>query len=79
MDAETYRQQIKSKAESMGKEVNRLESEVQLEHSMHMEELDDIKATYHKLEKKVINHLHALQRACNDGNNQKQMNIKYIA
>lgn len=62
VEAEAFRLQAKSRAERLEGEAQRLEKELQVENATRDQELQDIRSTYAKLEKKVIVHLQSLQR-----------------
>lgn len=53
---------MKSKAERVEGEFVRIEREMDAEHAAQEQEIDDIKSTYQKLEKKVVNHLQSLRK-----------------
>lgn len=53
---------MKSKAERVEGEAIRIEKEMEAEHLSQEQEIEDIKITYQKLEKKVIHHLQSLRK-----------------
>ncbi len=55
--------QVKAKVERVEGETARLEREMDAEQVEQDQEVADIKASYHKLEKKVISHLQTLRKA----------------
>ena len=62
IDAENFRMQIRSRAERTEGEAQRLEREMEAESLLQEQEREDMIASYHRLEKHVVAHLHTLRK-----------------
>jgi kinetochore protein Nuf2 len=63
VEAESFRVQVKSRAERMETEVKRVEKEFEAEAAVMEQDLADIQCAYQKLERKVVRHLQNFQKA----------------
>lgn len=62
VEAESFRVQIRGKAERVDAEANRIEREIQAEHLLQEQEINEIKSVYSKTEMKIVSHLQGVQR-----------------
>eukprot|EP01038_Epipyxis_sp_PR26KG_P008092 gene8092-10961_t len=74
IDAEAFRMQLRGKAERVSAEVVRVEKEVDAENIAFDQEIEEIKASYQKLEKVVCNYLQGFQKALVSTENDKIFN-----
>jgi kinetochore protein Nuf2 len=63
IDAENFRMQIRARAERVEGESQRLEREMEAEGLLQEQEREDMVASYQRLEKHVISHLHTFRKA----------------
>ena len=66
---------MRGKVERAEGEVIRAEKEIEAETNTQDQELQEIKSSYQKLEKRVVSHLHALRNAIEVNQQQQRRNI----